>query len=648
MAKKLDIKNVLKSDKPKGQKKSPMSPMNMIPGRTPGQKWYRNPTLWILSAVVLLVIVVKLLATDSTTTSIDYNDFLKGVKDRQYEKIQVYDFSVSAKIKDQDKSVTTGIPSKSTLLQNLKDIDVKLDDKNLAPISFEVPAAIDIVPLLLNVGLTIGAIVLLVYIVSKQSGGSGGPSGIFGMGESKAKMIFGKKQDTNFDSVAGIDESKEELKEVVDFLKNPTKYTRMGARIPKGVLLVGPPGTGKTLLARAVSGEAGVPFFFASGAEFEELLVGAGAARVRDLFAKAKKAAPSIIFIDEIDAMARKRGSVIQSSATEQTLNQILVEMDGFDNNTGIIVLAATNRPDVLDPAILRPGRFDRRVSLELPDRDARKQILEVHAKNKPLAADVDLNVIARRTGGFSGADIENMLNESAILTAKVGRNEITNSDIEEAIAKIMIGPAKKRMATDKDRKIVAYHEAGHAIVGYITGVNREVHRITIVARGMTGGHTVYIPGEEDNKFTTQAEMMSSIASILAGNATERLVFNMTTTGASDDFEKATMIARHMIIKYGMGDIGPMVLSDGSDDSISMDYGVRKEYSEHTAQIVDENVQRILNEAYKRTTDILIQYRAKLEEVVRVLFEKETIEADEFKEIMADVKLPDADIILKA
>ncbi|MEI7603411.1 MAG: ATP-dependent zinc metalloprotease FtsH [bacterium] len=642
MAKKLDIKNVLNKDakknsnsvgnnptKPIKRSKSGL-PLNLKNMRNP-KKWYKNPTFWILIAIGFSIIIFKTAVVEPPTKTVDYGAFIAAVKDKKYTKVTVFDYSAVGTKEDQKSTDTVGIPNKSSFSQSLKDAGIPVTESG---ITYDQPAAVDIFPLLVNVGLTIGAILLLIYFLSKQGGAGGGSSGIFGMGESKARMIYGKKQDINFDSVAGIDESKDELKEVVDFLKNPQKYTRMGARIPKGVLLVGPPGTGKTLLARAVSGEAGVPFFFTSGAEFEELLVGAGAARVRDLFAKAKKASPSIIFIDEIDAMARKRGSVIQSTATEQTLNQILVEMDGFDNNTGILVLAATNRADVLDPAILRPGRFDRRVTLDLPDKDARRQILDVHVKNKPLSKEIDLDIIARRTGGFSGADIENMLNESAIITAKEGRSEITNKDIEEAVAKIMVGPAKKTMATDKDRKIIAYHEAGHAIVGYMTGADRDVHRITIIARGSAGGYTEYIP-HDDDKLMSKEKMTSMITSVLAGNATEKLIFNDTTTGASDDFEKATSIARRMITKYGMGDIGPMVLSDG-DDTYSMTYGMRKEFSEKIAEEVDRNVQRLLNECYDNATELLKRYKVKLERVVQVLFEKETIEGEEFKAIMAE------------
>ena len=653
MSKKLDIKNILNKEQEKtnSEKNSTDKGSSLNTNTTPTPKknlrpsinlsikpkgakntpWYKNPTLWVLAIATVLIIILRATLLEPSSTSIDYGTFLKNIKDGNYSEVKVFDFSAQAKKKDQkDGFVTTGIPGKAAFSQSLKDEGIAIDQTG---IKYEEPAPVDIVPLLINAGLTVGAILLFIYFLSKQTGGNG-PSGIFGMGESKARMVFGKKQDVNFDSVAGIEESKEELKEIVDFLKTPQKYTKMGARIPKGVLLVGPPGTGKTLLARAVSGEAGVPFFFAAGSEFEELLVGAGAARVRDLFSKAKKAAPAIIFIDEIDAMARKRGSVIQSTATEQTLNQILVEMDGFDNATGVIVMAATNRADVLDPAILRPGRFDRRVNLELPDKESRKQIIAVHIKNKPIAKDVDLDVLARRTGGFSGADLENMLNESAIITAKANRSEITYKDIEEAVAKIMVGPAKRTMATERDRKIIAYHEAGHAIVGYMTGVEQDVHRITIIARGSAGGYTEYIPQGDDNKLVSRNKILSMITSALAGNATERLIFDDITTGASDDFEKATNLARRMVTKFGMGDIGPMVISQG-EEALNM-YGMQKEYSDKTAEEVDSNVSRILNECYEKATDLLKTYRNKLDKVVQVLFEKETIEGDEFKSIMME------------
>lgn len=629
MAKKIDIKGVLKKEKKDSDNSTNTKrrlPINIKKLPNPS-KWYKNPTVWVIFFLIFAVILFRTTFSDTTPEKVDYGVFISGIKDQSLEKVKVFDFSAEAQKKGTNDMVSTGIPGKSAFSISLKDAGIPIDR---AGIEYKEPAPVDILPLLINVGVTIAGILLLVFFISKQSGGNG-PSGIFGMGESKARMVYGKKQEITFDSVAGADESKEELKEVVDFLKNPDKYTKMGARIPKGVLLVGPPGTGKTLLARAVSGEAGVPFFFTNGAEFEELLVGAGAARVRDLFGKAKKAAPSIIFIDEIDAMARRRGTVIQSTATEQTLNQILVEMDGFDNNTGIIILAATNRPDVLDPAILRPGRFDRRVSLDLPDKDDRKQLLELHSKNKPMAADVDVDVLARRTGGFSGADIENMLNESAILTAKEGKTEITYKAIEESVAKITMGIAKRSMATDKDRKITAYHEAGHAIVGYVTGVDSDVHRITIIARGHAGGYTEYIP-KEDDKLVPREKFLAMISSAMAGNATERLIFNDVTTGASDDFDKATNMARRMVMKYGMGDIGPMVLPYGEDDFYT---GMPKEYSEETALRVDKNVEQLLRDCYTRATQILEANKEKLEKVVKVLFDKETIEGDEFKEIMS-------------
>jgi cell division protease FtsH len=634
MAKKLDIKGVLKKNttdnnttQPANQKpKSRISSLNPLSNPS---KWYKNPTLWLLLLLVVGIIIFKSVGNQVSSSELDYGVFISGIKEDKLEKVVVKDFSAQAKYKDSKDLVYVGIPSKPAFANSLKDAGIAIDKPG---IKYEEPAAIDILPLLLNVGITIGGILLLIYFISKQ-GGAGGASGIFGMGESKARMVYGKKQEVTFDSVAGADESKQELQEIVDFLKNPQKYTKLGARIPKGVLLVGPPGTGKTLLARAISGEAGVPFFFTSGADFEELLVGLGASRVRDLFAKAKKAAPSIIFIDEIDAMARRRGSVIQSTASEQTLNAILVEMDGFDNNTGVIILAATNRADVLDPAILRPGRFDRRVTLELPDKEDRKQILAVHSKNKPLSKEIDFDVLARRTGGFSGADIENMLNEAAILTAKEGRSEITYKDIEESVAKITVGVAKKGMVTEKDRKVTAYHEAGHAIVGYVTGVDSDVHRITIVARGHAGGYTEYIPHEE-NMLIAREKILSMITSAVAGNATERLIFGDTTTGASDDFQKATTLARKMVMKYGMGDIGPMVL-DMQDDDVYNRAMVR-EFSEQTAEIVDKNVRQILDDCYKKATEILTENKEKLEKVVKVLFDKETIEGEEFKSVMTE------------
>ncbi len=473
--------------------------------------------------------------------------------------------------------------------------------------------------------------VLVVMAVMMFRGVQSSGSGLMKFGQTKARMFFGRRPDVTFKDVAGIDEAKEELKEIVMFLREPKKFLLMGARIPKGVLMVGAPGTGKTLLARAIAGEAGVPFFHTSGSEFEEMLVGAGASRVRDLFDKAKKAAPSLIFIDEIDAVARKRGTTIQSGTTEQTLNQILVEMDGFEKNSNVIVIAATNRPDVLDPAILRPGRFDRRIVLDLPDKDGRKEIILIHAKNKPLAKEVDLNTVAKRTVGFSGADIENMLNESAIIAAKDNRKEITALDLEEAATKVQVGPQKKRKRTEKELKMTAYHEAAHALVMTLVPESDPVHRVTIISRGMALGYTMPLP-ETDQLQMSKTQMLSKIKSLLAGHACEKMIFDDVTSGAANDIEKATNIAKRMVMQFGMSvKLGLVKYGDEEEPYLGYSYGQNKDYSEETAKIIDEEVRGIIDDCLRDTEKILKGNRELLDKIVSTLLEKETIDAEEFK-----------------
>lgn len=495
--------------------------------------------------------------------------------------------------------------------------------KNIAPSLFTLDTILTI--------LTIAGFVFIGFVIFRSAQSSG--MGVMQFGQSKAKMFFGQKTGVTFKDVAGIDEAREELNEIVEFLKYPDKYRKLGARIPKGVLMFGSPGTGKTLLARAIAGEAGVPFFHTSGSEFEEMLVGAGASRVRDLFAKAKKAAPSLIFIDEIDAVARKRGTRIQSGSSEQTLNQILVEMDGFEKNTSVIVIAATNRPDVLDKAILRPGRFDRQVAIELPDKDGRLQILQIHAKNKPLEADVDLERVARRTVGSSGADLENILNESAILAAKQGRKAISNDDIYESISKTLIGPAKKsRKRTEDELKLVAYHEAGHAVVAKYTPNATPVDKISIISRGGTGGVTMFLPDKDEN-IVSKGKLIADIIVSLGGRAAEEIALNDISTGASNDIKSATRIARQIVQKYGMNEKLGLINYGAEDGGVGYSYGESKEYSDKTAEMIDEEVRKIVTDAYETALKILTDNRDKLEEVTNQLLEKEVIDRDDFYKI---------------
>ncbi len=480
----------------------------------------------------------------------------------------------------------------------------------------------------------ISMILIGFMVFSILRGINGNSKGLMQFGMSRAKLFFGKKSEVTFKDVAGIDSAKEELEEIVDFLKNPKKFTDLGARIPKGLLLVGAPGTGKTLLARAISGEAGVPFFHTSGSEFEEMLVGAGASRVRDLFAKAKKASPALIFIDEIDAVARKRGTTIQSSSTEQTLNQILVEMDGFEKATNVIVIAATNRPDVLDPAILRPGRFDRRIVIELPDIKGREEILKIHAKNKPLDADVNLTKVARRTVGYSGADLENMLNEAAIIAAKDNRKKVKAHDIEEAANRLVMGRERKLERTQEEIKRTAYHEAGHAIVAKLTPESDPVHRITIVSRGMALGVTMQLP-ERDKYSQSITELRSRLRVLMAGRAAEELIYgpDKITSGASNDIEKATSIARKMVKLFGFSKKLGMVKYGESNELqyLGYGYGEQRDYSEHTAQTIDDEVKMIVDEAYANALDILVKHRKTLEKISEDLVIKEVMEGDEFE-----------------
>jgi len=480
--------------------------------------------------------------------------------------------------------------------------------------------------------ITIGILLgfgLLGLMMFRGIQGSG--SQLMKFGKTKARMIFGSKPDVTFKDVAGVDEAREELSEVVLFLKEPKRFLDRGARIPKGLLMVGAPGTGKTLLARAIAGEAGVPFFHTSGSEFEEMLVGAGASRVRDLFEKAKKSAPSIIFIDEIDAVARKRGTTIQSGTTEQTLNQILVEMDGFERNTNVIVIAATNRPDVLDAAILRPGRFDRRVVLDLPDIEGRKQIIAIHAKNKPIAKSVDIELVAKRTVGFSGADLENMLNEAAIIVAKENRDQITFDDIEEASNKVQMGPAKKRKRDEKELRMTAYHEAGHALVMKLMPEHDPVHRVTIVSRGMALGYTMPL-AEKDQVQITKTKMLSNITALVAGFVTEELVFGDVTSGASNDIEKATDIAKKMVKNFGMSKKLGLV-KYGQEENLAYlghSYGEDRDYSEATSEVIDSEVREIVDNCYAHAKKVITENRKTLDNIVEALMEKEVLDAEEF------------------
>ena len=589
--------------------------------------------VWLIIGIIIIFVVPSII--NNTNNTLTYSELIDKIENNEVTDIEIsYDGgSASVKLKNDNSIKKVNIPNVENLLENLNS---SMKSNSITVTSEDEPFINIVADLLLPVSSII--LILLMLMMFSGTSQNQGASGALSFGKSRARMINGNsKTKVTFDDVAGIDEEKEELEEVVDFLKNPKKFTDMGARIPKGVLLVGQPGTGKTLLAKAVAGEAGVPFFFISGSDFVEMFVGVGASRVRDLFEEAKRNAPSIIFIDEIDAVGRQRGAGLGGGhdEREQTLNQMLVEMDGFTANEGVIVIAATNRPDVLDKALLRPGRFDRQIVVPLPDVKAREQILEVHSKKKTFEDDVDLKLIAKNTSGFSGADLENLLNEAALLAARRDKKAIGQREIEDAMVKVTMGPEKKsRVRNDKEKKLTAYHEAGHAVVSKFLPTQDPVHEISIIPRGMAGGYTMYRP-TEDKSFVSKTEMLENIVSLLGGRVSEQIVLGDISTGASNDIERATQIAKAMCTKYGMSDrIGTITLGSDQDEVfLGRDLAQSKPYSEETAGIIDEEIKRIIDWAYGRATDILKANRDKLDRVAAVLIEKEKITGDEFDKI---------------
>ncbi|MBO5349066.1 MAG: ATP-dependent zinc metalloprotease FtsH [Clostridia bacterium] len=570
---------------------------------------------------------------DNADRKFSYSELVSKIQAGQVSTVDINADGTSAIVNFNDGTAEkkVNIPDMKSLMDNVQEpmqngtIKVEQESQSIW---------VTILSLIAPFGLLI--IFLVFWFLSMGGRQSGNKTMSFG--KSRARVVGQTdKNKITFNDVAGVDEEKQELQEIVEFLKNPKKYTDMGARIPKGVLLVGHPGTGKTLLAKAVAGEAGVPFFIISGSDFVEMFVGVGASRVRDLFEQAKKNAPCIIFIDEIDAVGRQRGAGLGGGhdEREQTLNQLLVEMDGFALNEGVIVMAATNRPDVLDKALLRPGRFDRQIVVSQPDVKAREQILEVHARKKRLSPDVDLKTIAKNTSGFSGADLENVLNEAALLAARYNQPEITMKNVEDAMIKVTMGPEKKsRVRSEKENKLVAYHEAGHAVVSRFLPTQDAVHQISIVPRGMAGGYTMYRPNE-DKSFMSKSEMQENIVSLLGGRVAEKLILDDISTGASNDIERATKIARSMVTKYGMSDrIGPLALGAGQEEVfLGRDFAQSKEYSEETAAVIDEEVKSIIDYAYRSAEDILRRNIDKLHAVAGVLLEKEKIDGDEFEQI---------------
>ena len=589
--------------------------------------------VWLIIGVILIVLISSI--WENVNTKLAYSELIAKIEAGEVETIELEADGSAATVKLKNDSVekTVNIPSVENLMSNLEDT---MKTGNVKVVEKSESAFMIFLTYLTPIGIAVIFILFWIFIMSSGNAQAGNKTMTFG--KSKARMLNpNDKNRVTFDDVAGVDEEKEELEEIVEFLKNPKKFTEMGARIPKGVLLVGQPGTGKTLLAKAVAGEAGVPFFIISGSDFVEMFVGVGASRVRDLFEEAKRKAPCIIFIDEIDAVGRQRGAGLGGGhdEREQTLNQLLVEMDGFAANEGVIVLAATNRPDVLDKALLRPGRFDRQIVVSLPDVRAREQILEVHSRKKKLADDVDLKIIAKNTAGFAGADLENVLNEAALLAARRNLKAIGEREIEDAMVKVTMGPEKTtRVRSEKEKKLVAYHEAGHAVVSRFLPTQDAVHEISIVPRGMAGGYTMYQP-TEDKSFMSKTEMQEQIISLLGGRAAEALILDDISTGASNDIERATKIAKAMVTKYGMSPrIGTITLgSDQEEVFIGRDFAQEKTYSEETAGIIDEEMKKIIDTGYSAATKILQNNVEKLHAVAQVLLEKEKITGEEFEAI---------------
>ncbi len=610
-----------------------------------------KPTSFLVLLVVLAValLLVSSLLTPNTTQSLQYSDVLDLFRNEKVASFTLEGSNLTMQVRgdgDTTSTVTAKIGDTEQFRADLDDLIAEqyaagtLKSYNYLPASD--PWYRAAAPYI------IGGIVLLILFFFLSSRANGGPNGMATFTKANARFGIPTSQTVTFQDVAGADEEKEELAQIVDFLQDPKRYSRLGAKIPKGVLLVGPPGTGKTLLARAVAGEAGVSFLSISGSDFVELYVGVGASRVRDLFEQAKKVAPAIVFIDEIDAVGRRRGAGLGGGhdEREQTLNQLLVEMDGFSSNTGVIVIAATNRKDILDPALLRPGRFDRQIYVGTPDWRGREAILKVHAKDKPLADNVNLESLAKATAGFTGADLANLLNEAALLAAGKNRAVITMKDMEEAMIKVIAGPEKRsRVVSTYERKLTAFHEAGHAIAMYCLPTQDPVHMITIVPRGMAGGMTISLP-QDDQTFVSKSEMFETIVGFLGGRVAEQLKLDDISTGASNDIQRATAIARDMVSKYAMSDtLGPVCYSSGNEVFIGRDYEKTKSYSEAVAGRIDDEVQSILTAAYQKCTDILKSHNDKLEAVASYLMAHNNMGRPQFEAVMEGKPIPDADVL---
>ena len=591
--------------------------------------------MWLIIGIICLILISAIM--ENSETKMSYDELVGAINNSKVESIKLESNGKKAyiKIKNDKVEKEVNLPSVDAFMTEIS------DELASQEFNFEEKSESILITIL---GLLSPFAIIIVFFIfwflissSNQDGGNK----TMAFGKSRARVVgTTEKGKITFKDVAGVDEEKEELQEIVDFLKTPKKFTDMGARIPKGVLLVGHPGTGKTLLAKAVAGEAGVPFFIISGSDFVEMFVGVGASRVRDLFDQAKRNAPCIVFIDEIDAVGRQRGAGLGGGhdEREQTLNQLLVEMDGFSENEGVIVLAATNRPDVLDKALLRPGRFDRQIVVSSPDAKAREEILEVHSRKKKLGDDVDLKIIAKNTAGFSGADLENIMNEASLLAARRNKQEINMQEVEDAMIKVTMGPEKRsRIRSDKENKLVAFHEAGHAVVSHYLPTQDTIHQISIVPRGMAGGYTMYRP-DEDKNFMSKVEMEESIVSLLGGRVAESIVLDDISTGASNDIERASKIARDMVTKYGMSDnLGTITFGSGQEEVfLGRDWTQTRNYSEETSAKIDEEVKKIIDNGYNRAKEILTMHSDKLHTGANLLLEKEKVDGEEFAAIFAD------------
>lgn len=590
-------------------------------------RFFKNVTFYLLIIIVAIWMIDYYSASTVSKTDITYSAFMKHVQQDEVKQVTIVDNVISGKLKD-GKDFSTVAPSDDSLIPTLRarDIEIKAELPPQPPWWTTILSSL--LPMLLIVGIW--------FMLMQQSQGGGGR--VMNFGKSRARRYDEDNIKITFKDVAGADEAKQELEEVVEFLKHPKKYNDLGAKIPKGVLLYGPPGTGKTLLAKAVAGEAGVPFFSISGSDFVEMFVGVGASRVRDLFEQAKKSAPCIVFIDEIDAVGRQRGAGLGGGhdEREQTLNQLLVEMDGFGANEGIIMIAATNRPDILDPALLRPGRFDRQIVVDRPDIKGRQEILKVHVKGKPISPEVELGVIARRTPGFTGADLSNLVNEAALMAARKNKNKIDMPEMEEAAERVIMGPERRsRVISDKEKRLTAYHEGGHTLVGMLLDNTDPVHKVTIIPRGRAGGYTLSLP-KEDRYYATRSEMLDELKVLLSGRVAEALVLKEISSGASNDLQRATSLARQMICEYGMSpELGPMTFGHRQDQVfLGRDIGRDKDYSEEVAAKIDKEIRKFIDEAYQKTESLLNENMDKLHLIADALIERETLEGEEIDQLM--------------